>query len=266
MKFDLMISDYDWTLGTKEGIKEDTLKAIREFVDKGGKFVVCTGRVADSIQKICLDVGFKGLVATYQGSMILDIESSKIIFNGGLNKDVAKKIIADYRKLNADITVDIGRERFWEEHNGLMHAYVEHGGTAGEKNDDLIKTVDENNGVIEKVCAMVMPEDVIKYQPVLNGKYSDGVVFNSGADILIEAVNPKYGKGNAVKIIADYYNIPLERVITVGDSTNDIPLVQGEWYGVAVGDANEELKKVAKEVVVPFNDQPIKYLLEKYCL
>ena len=58
----------------------------------------------------------------------------------------------------------------------------------------------------------------------------------------------------------------MQEVIAVGDSTNDVSLISGEWHGVAVGNAKETLKKVAKEVTVPFSEQPIKYLLEKYCL
>jgi hydroxymethylpyrimidine pyrophosphatase-like HAD family hydrolase len=66
--------------------------------------------------------------------------------------------------------------------------------------------------------------------------------------------------------LSKYYNIPLEEILTVGDSTNDIDLVKGPWYGVAVGDGKEALKAVAKEVTVPFEQKPVKVLLEKYCL
>ena len=84
--------------------------------------------------------------------------------------------------------------------------------------------------------------------------------------MLLEAVNPQTTKGRAVRFLADYYNIPLDQVLTVGDSTNDIDLVGGEWYGVAVGDAKEEHKALAKEIAPEFKDKPIKYLIEKYCL
>ncbi|MBQ7236490.1 MAG: HAD family phosphatase [Clostridia bacterium] len=93
-----------------------------------------------------------------------------------------------------------------------------------------------------------------------------GVKFNSGAKCLLEAINPDCGKGVAVKFIANYYNIPLEKVLAVGDSTNDIDLLVGPWHGVAVGDGREELKAVADEVTVPFREKPVKLLLEKYCL
>ena len=83
---------------------------------------------------------------------------------------------------------------------------------------------------------------------------------------MLEAINPEYSKGNAVRFLANYYNIPLEQVIAVGDSTNDIDLITGEWHGVAVGDGKQELKAVAKEITLPFKEKPIKHLIEKYCL
>ena len=52
----------------------------------------------------------------------------------------------------------------------------------------------------------------------------------------------------------------------MGDSTNDIPLLDGEWHGVAVGDGMKDLKDFAKEITVNFDEQPVKFLLEKYCL
>jgi hydroxymethylpyrimidine pyrophosphatase-like HAD family hydrolase len=54
--------------------------------------------------------------------------------------------------------------------------------------------------------------------------------------------------------------------MAVGDFNNDFELVGGPWHGVAVGDGSAELKKIAKEITVPFREHPIKYLIEKYCL
>ena len=66
--------------------------------------------------------------------------------------------------------------------------------------------------------------------------------------------------------MANYYGIPLEEVLTIGDSTNDIDLLVGPWHGVCVGDGKEELKAVADEITLPFKDKPVKTIIEKYCL
>ena len=125
----------------------------------------------------------------------------------------------------------------------------------------------KRQGKASKICFLGDDALVNKTADEMNEKFKDkNIRFNSGAIHLLEAINPDCGKDNAVRFIANYYNIPLEEVITVGDSTNDIELIHGPWHGVAVGDAKEELKAVAKEITVPFKDKPIKALLEKYCL
>ena len=96
--------------------------------------------------------------------------------------------------------------------------------------------------------------------------FGDKVIVNSGASYIVEIVSPEFTKKQAVEYLANYYNIPFSEVMAVGDSTNDIPLLDGEWHGVAVGTAHPDLKAVAKEVTVPFEQHPIKYLIEKYCL
>ena len=83
---------------------------------------------------------------------------------------------------------------------------------------------------------------------------------------MLEAINPSCSKGFAVRFLADYYGVKLEEVIAVGDSTNDIDLLVGPWHGVAVGDGRKELKAVADEITVAYKEQPVKTLLEKYCL
>ena len=74
MKYKLFISDYDGTLGhaPQNDIDEETLSAIKKFIDKGGKFVVCSGRETTSISRILKNSGLKGLVASFQGARITD--------------------------------------------------------------------------------------------------------------------------------------------------------------------------------------------------
>ena len=45
---------------------------------KCGIFTVCSGREYRSIRKICLDQGLKGLVVSFQGARIHDLESGKV--------------------------------------------------------------------------------------------------------------------------------------------------------------------------------------------
>ena len=52
MKYDLFVSDYDGTFGVGENIDEKSVSAVKEFIARGGKFAICSGRPYSSIKDI----------------------------------------------------------------------------------------------------------------------------------------------------------------------------------------------------------------------
>ena len=68
----------------------------------------------------------------------------------------------------------------------------------------------------------------------------------SGFAIHIESRN--YTKLSALKKVCDSMGLKLEELAAFGDGMNDIEMLRGCGYGIAVGNAPEEVKKVAKYV------------------
>ena len=70
----LIVSDFDGTLITSShNIPDRVSSAIQEYVECGGVFAVCTGRMLRSILPRVRQLGLKGLVVAYQGSVIAEI-------------------------------------------------------------------------------------------------------------------------------------------------------------------------------------------------
>ena len=269
MRYKLFVSDYDRTLGDRDYVDPSTVEKIKEYERRGGKFVIVSGRVIDSITRICKLYGFKGLVGAYQGGMIKDIETGEIKFHVGVDKQTAIEVVKDFFAKNYDTTIDIEGVRYSVKCDGVfLDHYLKFGGSVENivSKEEALKKMQDTNGIIEKVCAMISPDSIYPEIEAYSKKFPDKVSFNSGGPIILECINEKFDKGSAVRFLADYYNVPLSEVITIGDSTNDVPLVNGEWYGVAVGNGCDQIKKVADEVTVEFKDNPVKTILEKYCL
>ena len=269
MKFDLFISDYDGTLGNAPAndIDPETLSAIKEYQKRGGKFVVCSGREYRSIKKILKAQGLDGICVCLQGALAVDLATENVLFNGSIDTEYALKVLdmmpkelkpmAYYKEL---FYVDKNQKDFTEYNFYAKRVDLEYG-----KED--IKELILKKGNPSKLGWLGDFDLVINMQKEMNQKFGGkNLSFNSGAPGLLEAINPTFDKGSAVGFLSQYFSVPMDRIITVGDSTNDIPLIKGEWHGVAVGDGKEELKAVAKEIAPPFDGKPVKYLLEKYCL
>jgi cof-like hydrolase len=67
-----------------------------------------------------------------------------------------------------------------------------------------------------------------------------------------------------VRFLADYYRVPIEDVIAIGDNINDIPMIEAAGLGVAVGNAVQPLKDAADEVTLTNNQNAVAHIIEKY--
>ena len=116
-----------------------------------------------------------------------------------------------------------------------------------------------------KLVAMVEPE---KNQSVLRKLSScnfDGCEVTKSADYLVEVINCKYSKGTAVEILANYYGIPLDKVISVGDQINDVAMIEKAGLGIAVKNAEDALKEKADYVCEYSNEEgAIAHIIEKF--
>lgn len=266
MKYEMMVSDFDGTLGRISEINAETVEAIKEFERKGGKFVICTGRMYCSIERICLKYGFKGALIAYQGALIKDVESGKEIFSGGIKKDLLIKVVDEFVEDGLQAVIFKDDKLYYDKESWYIDFYRLSPDAEIIKVPSITEFLENADSDLLKCTAVGNKESVGALTKKYNEKYKGKLIFNNGNETLMEVINPECSKGESVKRAAAYYGVPLEKVITVGDSTNDIELLKGPWRGVAVGNASEELKKVADEITVPFEENPVLALLKKYCL
>lgn len=265
MKYKLFVSDFDGTLGiAPDVITPQTVQAIKKYIAQGGKFVICTGRMFSSIKLICEKYGLDGIVISYQGATIDDLTQNKRILEGGIEHNLAAQVAKELLQEGMPACVDVEDVMYCETESEYTDFHKEFAPVF--KVESIVDLVLKKAKPVMKVVSTGEPEKIYQLTQKFQERYGSQLVVNNGSDRLIEIIDPRYSKGSSVRFLSKYYDIPFEQIIAVGDSTNDIELVKGEWHGVAVGDAREELKKVAKEITVPFKQDPVKVLLEKYCL
>ena len=81
----------------------------------------------------------------------------------------------------------------------------------------------------------------------------------------IEISHDGMHKGTALTTMSQLLGIPLKNIMAVGDSLNDIPLLQAAGYGVAMGTAPAALRKTADSVVPSADENGLVKALEMVC-
>jgi 5-amino-6-(5-phospho-D-ribitylamino)uracil phosphatase len=80
---------------------------------------------------------------------------------------------------------------------------------------------------------------------------------------VIEIVKSGINKAVGLKKVADYYQIPPERIIAFGDEDNDLEMIEFAGYGIAMGNAIPQLKNIAKDVTKSNEEDGVALYLEQ---
>lgn len=71
-------------------------------------------------------------------------------------------------------------------------------------------------------------------------------------------------KGSGVRQVCRLLGIDMSQVIAMGDSFNDLPMIREAGLGVAMGNAQEEIKALADEVAATNEEDGVAGIIRKY--
>lgn len=270
IRYPLIVSDFDGTLVKKDGtISEKNKKAIEKFIALGGRFVISTGRMPAGILNRARELGLKGLVCCCQGAIILDIESGEVISEGRISYDSTLKTCEIMELMGLHIQI----YDLWEYYSNMEDAHLRYYENVLKLKAQLVldkpisQFVKERNFQSYKILAMMDEADNARIRAALSKYDLSGCEITKSADYLVEVINTKYSKGTAVEFLSNYYGVHLKNVIGIGDQLNDLPMICTAGLGVAVQNADEELKQSA-DYICPYTSEEdaVAYIIEKFAL
>ncbi len=123
---------------------------------------------------------------------------------------------------------------------------------------------------LNKILAIDDDTELIEsLQKEMAEKYKGKLYVIRSTPRFCEFSNPDATKGNAVRFLAELWNIKKEEIMACGDQDNDIEMLLAAGVKVAMGNATEDLKKIADYVTDTVDNDGVvcavaKYIGEKY--
>ena len=273
MDYKLICIDMDGTLLNDEKIiSENNIKSIRLANEKGVRIAVCTGRIFTSADFFSELLSVKSPVIASNGAYIREKDRDAVVYKATLGVEKCKKILGVLRRYNLYPHYYTSDTVFTEK---LIHSsifYQEVNKTLPKDKQVKIVQVKDWDEIFEKYESEIfkgiaVDEDLENLQNAKNTlkDMQDFEVVSSRYDNF-EVMNKGVSKGNAVKILAEYYGINREQVICIGDSENDLSMIKFAGLGVAMENGSQAVKEAAQYITDSNNCDGVAKVIKKFVL
>lgn len=250
--------DLDGTLISHDGkISNKVIQSFKKLKELGIILVPTTGRTIHSVINIAkiLDIyedNYLGIFNT--GAAIQELNSSKLIYSQSLS-------IKDYLSIKDNLNNKYFLSVYTHEYIYLEEDPIEELLQDNENLQMEIKKLDIKKELpISRINIMGKKEILDKFKP---NSFFDKYYLVRNIPTSIEIINKNTSKGEAVKYLANRYNISLDEVLCIGDGNNDISMLKLVKYSVAMGNASDEVKKYAKFITDSVEKDGFVKILEK---
>lgn len=268
MEEKVIFLDIDGTLVNSDGkIPESSKKAVRIAKENGHKLVICSGRSRFQIYQELLNLGFSGIVGAAGAFVEADGQE---IYHAYLDEE-HRRSSYDYLKNHGFLfsyQADDGVVLNQRSCDGMIQVYRDMGMSESRLNRLIgnMHLTEEpwKNEKIEKIIYYQSPFPLEKVHADLEPYFDAVAISLDGADqfageIGINGIN----KSTGMELYLNHADIPRESSIAVGDGPNDLQMMEYAGIGVAMGNARNDVKRLADLVTAPINEDGIYKAFEK---
>lgn len=285
----ILFTDLDGTLLTDDKrILDADMSAIQSMIDAGNKFVMTTGRPLTSVKILAEKYGFLKAgfyLVSFNGGLIYDCGTGESILTRRIPVESVKFIMDEAHKRGmhahtyaGDLVVSEYETEQLKKYCSIMkmdyvvvndireffRAYE----TAVPINVVVKPAVSPDPSPIKvNIITPFEHSSLIDFRADMR-KITEGKLFDVfSKPEMLEFSHMKSNKGDAVRYMADFYKVPVENTVAVGDEENDCPMIEAAGVGVAMANASEVAKKSADYVTVHDNNHAgISEVIEKFIL
>lgn len=242
MKKAIVCFDIDGTLitGKPHVFPESAQSAIRQLQANGHLAFINTGRTYYSTPDLVKEFGFDGYIC---GCGTYIYYKGERLFGSSLPHELCAEMVQVLRRCRIPAFFESDQAIFFDDRSPAQIPILK----------DLIKELkgrtlsslsgqEEASYTYDKFLVMLQEDsDYREFRKISDSCFT---YIDRGEEIsgrTGEVIQKEYSKATGIRFLMDYFQIPLENCYAVGDSTNDLAMLQFVPHAVAMGQSAPEI-------------------------
>ncbi|HBT50217.1 MAG: putative hydrolases of the HAD superfamily [Caldanaerobacter subterraneus] len=266
--YKLLVSDADGSLlNSNSAISDRTKEAVREVISRGVIFTIATGRMFSSILPYAEELKINAPVISYNGALIKDIYTKKVYYYNPIPSEDALFAIKLLKENGYHINLYIDDELYVEEITDRVEWYLSFNNNVKVNPvGDLIEFLEDTGSVTAKIYALNDLKNPVSIDARMYDEISKKLTISTSGGGHLEINAKGVSKGNALKTLANMYNIKREQVVAIGDNLNDLSMIEYAGLGVAMGNAPDIVKIKASYTTLSNDEDGVAHVIDKFFL
>jgi Cof subfamily protein (haloacid dehalogenase superfamily) len=260
-QIDLIALDLDGTLlYPDESVSDANRAAISRALKSGIRVVLVTGRGVDTPVRVSRELGINLPVICCHGALTKDFGANKTLVHVPVPLEYARPLLEFADRTGLHVAV-YAEEMFWRPAGS--HPFMQDVIGPGWREVPSIMEALETGA---PTFIRFLGTDAVEAMKREFGDLPLTYLYESWGE-LIECVvlNRDANKKNALTRLCADFQIPSEAVLAIGDSRNDVPMLQWAGVGVAMANALPEVRQAVRYVTADNVSDGVAQAIERFC-
>lgn len=266
--YDVIVLDLDGTLtNSQKLITPKTKDALLKAQCAGKKVVLASGRPTGGIVKLADELRleeFGGFVLSFNGGHIINYANGAVIYDSTVPGELTAAIYKEAKEAGLGIVTYTDSEIVA---GTELDTYMELEGKINQmpirKVENFVETIDFP---VNKFLLTGEPESVLSAQEHMREVFGEKLNIFRSEPFFLEMMPQSIDKAFSLGILLKHLHTDRTHMICCGDGFNDRSMIQMAGLGVAMANAQEEVKAVADYITASNDEDGIADVIYKFML
>ncbi|KSV58348.1 Cof-type HAD-IIB family hydrolase [Acetivibrio ethanolgignens] len=266
MAYELIVLDLDGTLtNSQKEISPKTKEALFRIQKEGVRVVLASGRPTPGImplaRELCLDK-HGGYILSFNGGKIINIENGRLVYNAVIPKELIPEIYEASRQYGTGIvTYTDDKIVLGSDPDPYIEKEQEINKIPYWKPENFVEAIDFP---VNKFLLTGEPERMESIVEKLKEQFGEDLNIFRSEPFFIEIMPPNIDKAYSLSKLLEQLHYSRKQMICCGDGFNDISMIRYAGLGVAMANAQPEVKAVADFITLSNDEDGIACVIEKF--
>ncbi len=269
MKYKLLVLDVDGTLlNNNKEITPATLATLLKVQQMGIQIVLASGRSTHGLLPIAEQLEldkYNGFILSYNGGQIFNMQTKELLFERRIDPEMIPYLEKKANKNNFTI-LTYHKDRLYTNNAEDKHVKEE----ASRNNMQIKESKYFADAINFSPCKCMLVSDDEEALIGLENHWKkrlDGSldVFRS-EPYFLEVVPPSINKADTLGVLTEKLSILPEEVMAIGDGICDVGMIQSAGLGIAMGNAQEVVKRCTDYTTATNEDDGVAKAVEEHII